>query len=187
MSDVVVPALDPDESNYAHCQVVDVLPIRAERFFDWYIDEPIENFMLGTPFVSPVLGCEPLPGDPYGVPGSERLIKFKDGTVARERILSTDFPNSYFYMPYAYDNPIRLFSDHAKGRMTALPEGDNARIVWDYAFHARNRLALNVVKLFVALDWKRNMANGLKVIKAHLAEHGPEKRIHEVGGALKVA
>lgn len=178
---VTVPQLDPDESNYAHCQIVDILDVEADQFFDWYVSEPIENFMHGTAFVSPITGCSPLPGPDYGVPGSERMIHFKDGTEAREYIISTDFPRSYFYLPYAYNNPIRLFSDHAKARMTALPEGPGkTRIVWDYAFHGRNKLSLQVVKLFVQLDWTRNMRNGLNVIKAHLAKHGVAKRIHEV-------
>lgn len=187
MNQTTAPELDPDESNYAHCRVVEVLPIEADKFFEWYLQEPIENFMHGTLMVSPVSGTQPLPGDAYGVPGSERLITFKDGTVARERIISMDLPRSYFYMPYAYTNPMRLFSDHAKATMASVPEGDNARIVWDYAFHARNKASLQVVKLFVSFDWRRNMANGLKVIKAHLEKHGPTKRIHEVADLAEAA
>ena len=63
--------------------------------------------------------------------------------------------------------------------MQALPEDGKTRIVWDYAFHARNGIALPVLKLFVTLDWKRNLANGLSVLKKHLETHGTDKRIHE--------
>jgi len=175
----IVPSQDPNEENYAHCQVTALMPIEADRFFDWYMDEPIENFMRGTTFVAPIIGTALLSGTTYRNAGDQRRIHFKDGTVASELILSTDFPRSYSYQPYAYDNPIRLFSDYAKSTMAAVSEGPQTKIVWDYAFHARNKAALQVVKLFVALDWKRNLQNALAVIEKHLAEHGPSKHIHE--------
>jgi hypothetical protein len=43
------------------------------------------------------------------------------------------------------------------------------------------------VKLFVTLDWKRNLMNGLKIIKAHLEVHGTSKRIHEVNDLKKAS
>lgn len=184
MAHLSAPALDPDERNYAHCQVSAIMPVAAETFFDWYMREPIENFMLGTALVAPITGTALIAGSTYLVEGDERRIHFRDGTVARERILATDFPRSYSYLPYAYDNPIRLVSDYAKATMTALPANDGeARIVWDYAFHAKNRAALQVVRLFVALDWKRNLQNGLDVIQRHLAEHGTARRIDEARAA----
>jgi len=187
LTEIIAPDIDLDEANYAHCQVVEILPIKAEDFFKWYMIEPPENFMRGTLVVSPVTGTGPLPGPDYGVEGSARTFSFKDGTVASERILSTNLPHEYFYQPYAYNNPMCMLADYAKSTMRSIPEGDNARIVWDYAFHARNKLALPFVKMFVSLDWKRNMANGLKIIKAHLAEHGTTKSIHEVENLNKAA
>ena len=187
MAALTAPALDPDETNYAHCQVTSVVPVKADDFFDWYMSEPIENFMLGTAFVSPIIGTALLSGTGFRQPGDQRRIHFKDGTVASEVIRSTDFPRSYSFQPYAYDNPIRFFSDYAKATMTALPESDEAKIVWDYAFHAKNKPSLQVVRLFVALDWKRNLQNALGVIQAHLAAHGTSRHIHEAGLAAKAA
>lgn len=187
MNHPTAPALDSDEANYATCQVTALMPIAANDFFDWYMAEPIENFMLGTLFVPPITGVELVGCDNFLEPDALRLITFRDGTIAWEKLLSTDFPHSYSYMPYAYTNPMRLFSDHAKATMTAVPEGGQARIVWDYAFHARNRAVLPIVKLFVALDWKRNLANGLAVIRNHLAEHGAQKRIHEAAAFDRAA
>ncbi|MEE9315086.1 MAG: SRPBCC family protein [Rhizobiaceae bacterium] len=187
MPHIIAPDLDPDDSNYAHCQVIETLPIPADSFFDWYMDEPPENFMMGTLVVSPITGTEPISKEPYGKPGTSRLFNFKDGTVARERIISMDMPREYFYQPYGYDNPIHLLSDYAKSTMRAEPDGENTRIVWDYAFHAKNKVALQVVRLFVSFDWKRNLQNGLTVIKAHLEEHGTSKRIHEVIARDKAA
>ncbi len=175
----VAPDIDPDESNYAHCRVEETLPIKADTFFDWYLNEPIPNFMIGTLIVSPVSGVSALPGQTYGVPGHSRIIEFKDGTIAYERILTSDFPRQYFYQPYAFTNPVRLISDHAKATMKAVQEGDHTRIVWDYAFHARHKLFVPFLKLFVSLDWARNMRNGLKVIKKHMDVHGTSKHIHE--------
>lgn len=167
-----VPVLDTDESNYAHCQVTERVPVSADQFFAWYMKQPIEAFMLGTAFVSPIIGTEPLEGPAFGAIGSRRKIFFKDGTVASEAITSADFPRAYSYLPYAYNNPIRLFSDYAKATMSVVPDGDQTLIVWDYAFHARNRMGLQVVKLFVKLDWARNLGNALKVIRKHLETHG---------------
>lgn len=179
MTDPIAPALDPDDSNYAHCRVIERLPIPADQFFDWYIAEPIENFMLGTFFVSPIIGTRVITEGPFGSKGTARHISFKDGTVAYERVTETNYPHGYSYQPYAYDNPIRLFSDYAKATMTAEPDGDGCRIVWDYAFHAKNKAALQVVKLFVKLDWARNLANGLKVIRAHMEKHGVSRSIRD--------
>ncbi len=40
------PAPHPaDDENYATCRVETVIGIRADAFFDWYMHEPIENFM----------------------------------------------------------------------------------------------------------------------------------------------
>ncbi len=187
MPHIIAPEIDLDESNYAHCQVIETLPIPADTFFDWYMDEPPENFMVGTLIVAPITGTEPISAEPYGKPGTSRLFHFKDGTVARERILTMDMPREYFYQPYGYDNPIHFLSDHAKSTMRAEPDGENTRIVWDYAFHAKNKVALPFVKLFVSLDWKRNLMNGLKIIKAHLEAHGTSKRIHEVNYLKKAS
>ena len=181
------PDLDPDDTNYAHCQVIETLPIPADSFFEWYMGEPPENFMMGTIVVPPIIGTEPLSKEPYGNAGTSRIFHFKDGTVAAERIISMDMPREYFYQPYAYDNPIHFLSDHAKSTMRAEPDGENTKIIWDYAFHAKNKYALPLVKLFVSLDWKRNLTNGLKVIKAHLEVHGTSKRIHEVSDLKKAA
>ena len=187
MNVIGAPDLDPNESNYAHCRVEEIMPIPADTFFDWYIGEPIENFMLGTLIVPPIVGTKTMTESPFGAPGSDRLIHFKDRTVARERVLTSDYPRSYSYQPYAYTNPMRLFSDHAKATMTAVPEGEHARIVWDYAFHARSTMALPIVRLFVQMDWKRNLAGGLKVIRAHLEQHGTSRRIHEVRPSRQAA
>jgi hypothetical protein len=174
------PDIDPNDKNYAHCRVEEILPVKAEAFFDWYMKEPIKNFMRGTLIVSPVTGEKALPNQTYGVIGHSRFIEFKDRTSAYERVLSTDFPRAYSYQPYAFTNPVRLISDHAKATMTAVPEGDHTRIIWDYAFHARHWMFLPLLRGFVSLDWKRYLKNGLNVIKAHLAVHGVDKRIDEV-------
>jgi len=180
MSNPIAPQMDLDEGNYAHCQVSEYLPIAPDRFFDWYISEPIENFMLGTLIVPPITGTRVLTEGPFGGAGSARHISFKDGTIAYEKVISTDYPRAYSYQPYAYNNPVRLLSDYAKATMSVQPEGDGARVVWDYAFHARNKMALPAVKLFVKLDWARNLSNGLKIIRAHLEQHGVSRRIDEV-------
>lgn len=187
MDHPIAPQLDSDESNYATCQVSEVMPVAWDAFFDWYMAEPIENFMRGTLIVPPITGTQLVGCDRFLEPGSTRRIAFRDGTIAWETVLSTDFPRSYSYMPYAYTNPMRLFSDHAKATMTVAPEGESARVIWDYAFHARSKAVLPVVKLFVTLDWKRNLSKGLAVIKAHLAEHGTQRRIDQAPAAAHAA
>ena len=173
------PAPAESDGTYAKCRVEEMIDLPAEDFFDWYMNEPIENFMLGTLVVPPITGTEAIPGPEWGRAGAARKIFFKDGTTALERILETDLPNGYRYQPWAYTSPVRLLSDYAVSEMRVLPEDGKSRIVWDYAFHARNGISLPVLKLFVALDWKRNLAGGLKVLKAHLEQHGTDKRIHE--------
>lgn len=180
MPDFPAPDIDPDESNYAHCQVSEELSVPADAFFDWYMKEPIENFMLGTLVVSPVTGVEPLSDKPFGEVGSARLIHFKDGTIARERVLTNDLPRQYSYQPYGYNNPMHLLADYAKATMRIEPHGEGSRVIWDYAFHAKNKAALPLVKLFVKLDWNRNLTGALKIIKHHLEHHGPTVHIHAV-------
>lgn len=180
MTDTGHPAApDPADNGYATCRVEDVIAVPADSFFDWYMFEPIENFMLGTLIVPPITGTEPIDGPAWGEPGAARKIFFKDGTSSLERILSTDLPRSYSYQPWAYTSPVRFLSDHAVSTMSALPEGDATRIVWDYGFHPKNALAKPLLQGFVSLDWKRNLQNGLNVIKQHLEAHGTAKRIHE--------
>ncbi len=179
MAEIAAPALTEDAGKYAHCRLEEVIDLPAESFFDWYLSEPIENFMLGTLVVPPITGTEALPGPDWGEPGAARKIFFKDGSTALERILSTDLPNGYRYQPWAYTSPVRLLSDYAVSEMRVAPENGKTRLTWNYAFHARNGIALPVLKLFVSLDWKRNLANGLRVLKAHLELHGTDKRIHE--------
>ncbi len=188
MPNFPIPEIDPDESNYAHCQVTEILPIAADTFFDWYMAEQPENFMRGTMLVSPMVGVEQLSAEPFGAPGTTRLFHFKDGTVAREIVLASDFPRKYSYQPYGYDNPIHFLSDHAKATMRADPNSDGTTLVtWDYAFHAKNKFALPPVGLFVSLDWKRNLANALKVIKAHLEVYGTSRQMGEVSDLEQVA
>lgn len=177
------PAPEPAKDGYATCRVESLINIPAESFFDWYMHEPIENFMLGTLIVPPITGTEALPGPAWGEAGAARKIFFKDGSSSLERILSTDLPRSYSYQPWAYTSPVRLLSDYATSTMNALPEGDTTRIVWDYGFHARNAIAKPLLKGFVSLDWKRNLENGLAVLKKHLEAHGTARRIHEVAKA----
>ncbi len=187
MPNIPVPTIDPDESNYAHCRVVETLPIAADSFFEWFMAEKPENLMRGTVLVSPVIRTEKLTAEPFGAPGTSRMFYFKDGTIAREVILSSDFPREYSYQPYGYDNPIHILSDYAKATMRAEPEGDRTRVIWDYAFHAKNKYALQPVKLFVSFDWKRNLTNALKVMKAHLEVHGASKQIDDVSDLNQVA
>jgi hypothetical protein len=174
------PDIDPNEGNYAHCRVEETLPIKADTFFDWYMKEPIENFMIGTLIVAPIVAVKAVGEEVFGVPGHNRLIEFKDRTIAYERVLTSDFPRKYSYQPYAFTNPVRLISDHAKATMEAVPEGEHTRIIWDYAFHARHRLFVPILQLFVSLDWTRNLRKGLRVIKKHIEVHGTSKRIDEV-------
>lgn len=174
------PAPEPAKDGYATCRVEILIDIPAEKFFDWYIGEPVENFMLGSVMVPAIVATRPLPGPAWGEPGAARQFTFKDGTVASERILSTDFPRSYSYQPWAYDNPVRLLSDYATSTMSALPEGGKTRIVWDYGFHARQGWMVPLLQAFVSLDWSRNLNNGLKVLKSHLETHGTSLHIHEV-------
>lgn len=180
MSQNTAPAPDTGEGLYARCRLEEVIDVPAETFFNWYMHEPIENFMHGTMVVPPITGTEALPGPEWGEPGAARKIFFKDGTTSLERILETDMPRGYSYQPFAYTSPVRLLSDYAVSTMQALPEGDKTRIVWDYGFHARSGIAVPVLKLFVTYDWKRNLANALRTLKMHLEVHGTGKRIHEV-------
>ena len=168
------------KDGYATCRIETIVDVPADSFFDWYMREPVENFMVGSVMVPPIVATKPLPGPEWGMTGAARHFTFKDGTVALERILSTDLPRSYTYQPWAYDNPIRLLSDHAVSTMSALPEDGKTRIVWDYGFHARQGWMVPLLQAFVSLDWSRNLANGLKIIKAHLEAHGTAQRIHEM-------
>lgn len=162
---------------YASTSVETVIDIAPDNFFAWYLFEPIENFMLGTLIVPPITATEALPGPAWGEAGSIRKITFKDGTTSLERILSTDLPRSYRYQPWAYTNPVRVLSDYAVSSMRVEPIGGKCRVVWDYSFHARYRFAKPLLQLFVTLDWRRNLANGLKIVKQHLETAGPASRI----------
>jgi hypothetical protein len=42
------PAPAPALDGYATCRVECVVDVPANQFFDWYMHEPIENFMHGT-------------------------------------------------------------------------------------------------------------------------------------------
>jgi hypothetical protein len=181
------PEVDLDDANYAHCQVTETFQIHPDQFLKWLLNEPLENFMLGTMVVSPIVGTELLSEEAYGAAGTSRLIHFKDKTIAKERVLSENFPESYSYQAYGYNNPIRFLADYAKAAMRVEADGENTRLIWDYAFHSKNKAALSVVKLFVSLDWKRNMTNALAIVKAHLEEHGPSVHIHEVSDLKKAA
>ncbi len=182
MSPDFTPAPEPDRNSaaYAWVRVEETIDVPADEFMGWYMFEPIENFMLGTIVVPPITGTEPLPGPAWGMPGAGRRIFFRDGTVSLERMLSTDLPRGYSYQPWAYTNPVRLLSDHAVSTMRAEAAGTMTRIVWDYGFHARSRMARPLLQLFVNLDWKRNLQGALRVLKTHLEVHGTGKRIHEV-------
>jgi len=177
------PALDGDPGRYASVRVEETIAIDADAFLPWYMHEPIENFMLGTLAVPPITGTEMLPGPAWGELGAARRIHFRDGTVSLERITALDLPRSYSYQPWAYTNPVRLISGHAVSTMAALPDPSGTRIVWDYGFHARSALVRPLLQAFVTLDWRRNLANGLKVLKLHLEAHGTARRIHEVARA----
>lgn len=179
MPSPVPPAPESHEADnlYASTSVETVIDILPEAFFAWYLFEPIENFMLGTLIVPPITGTEMLAGPAWGEPGSTRKITFKDGTTSLERILSTDLPRSYRYQPWAYTNPVRLLSDYAVASMRVEPEGNKSRVIWDYSFHSRNIFAKPFLQLFVTLDWQRNLAKGLKVVKEHLETSGPSNRI----------
>lgn len=177
VSNSTAPDPEKKDSAYASVRVETCIDMNADDFFAWYLQEPLENFMLGTMIVPPITGSTVLSGPQWGKAGSSRKIFFKDGTTSLERIIETNLPHSYHYQPWAYTNPVRLISDYAVSTMHAVPEGNKTRIIWDYGFHARHRLVKPLLQLFVTLDWKRNLANGLKVIKAHLETHGTSRRI----------
>lgn len=174
------PAPTPAKEGYATCRVECVVDIAADTFFDWYLFEPIENFMHGTMIVAPITGTQMMDGPAWPETGSVRGISFKDGTTALERITSMNLPRSYCYQPWAFTNPIRLLSNYATATMSALPENGKTRIVWDYGFHPRSPIMRPLLQAIVSLDWKRNLQNGLDVLKAHLDVHGTAKRIHEI-------
>ncbi len=173
------PDIDADGSNYAHCSVSILIDIKPAEFFEWYTAQRLEDFLLGTLVVPPITHTEMLEGPDWGAKDSARKIFFKDGTVALERITATDYPNSYEYQPWAYTSPVRFLSDYAKARTRALEENGQTRIVWDYAFHCKGSWALPLLKLFVQLDWKRNMTRAMDVIQSHLADHGTALHLND--------
>ncbi len=177
------PAPEPAKDGYASCRAETFINMPAAGFLDWYLYEPIENFMFATMIVPAITHCEPLPGPAWGETNSARKIFFKDGTTALERILSLNLPHSYSYQSWAYTSPVKLMSDHAVATMTALSENGGTRIVWDYGFHARHPMLKPAVQGFVSLNWKRHLENGLGVLKRHLETHGTAKRIHDVAKA----
>ncbi len=172
------------ESGYARCRVEEVFNVPFDGFLEWFVHEPVENFLLGTMIVPAISGTEALAGPAWGMPGSARKIFFKDGSTSLERIVETDFPSSYTYQPWAYTNPVRFLSDYALATASVVNEKNQTRFVWDYGFHARNGLALPLLRAFVRLDWKRNMANGLAVLKKRIEVHGIKHRIHEMQDKL---
>lgn len=177
------PRPESDMNRYATVRVEAVIDMPADEFMAWYMFEPIENFMLGTLVVPPITGTEPMPGPAWGEAGAARKIFFRDGTTSLERITATDLPRGYSYQPWAYTSPVRLLSDYAVSTMRAEPEGGRTRIVWDYGFHPRNALARPLLQVFATYDWKRNLANALDLLKAHLEMHGTSQRMHEVSRA----
>ncbi|MGB6118788.1 MAG: SRPBCC family protein [Mesorhizobium sp.] len=181
MSYPAAPEIDPVEINYAHCQVTEYLPIKADDFFDWYLSQPMENFMPGSLIVPAIATTDNVGAHSYGSVGSTRRIKFKNGKTAYERVFYTNFPRSYSYQPYAYMIPISLFSDYAKATMTVLPEGDGCKVVWDYAFHARNSLSLNFVRLFVKLEWTRYLSSALELMRNRLEQQTASAQGHGAG------
>lgn len=175
------PPLDPNEANYARCQVTEVLPVPFGTFFDWYFVEPVEHFMRGTVTVAAITSVENIPGFTYGRPREPRIYHFRDGTRAYEHVLESNFPHGYSYQSWAFTNPVKFICDHAKARMRAEPDGTGrTKITWDYAFHARNRLVLPFLQLFVGVEWRRSMRSVLGILKAHLARHGTTSQIHDV-------
>jgi hypothetical protein len=174
------PAPELAKDGYATCTVETVIDIPADTFFDWYLFEPVESFMVGSVMVPAIIATQPLESPAWPQPGSTRKYTFKDGTVALEHIVSTNLPRSYSYQAWAYDNPVRFLSDHAKATMSALPEGNKTRVVWEYGFHARQSWMVPLLQIFVSLDWTRNLNNGLKVLKSHLETHGTSHHIDDV-------
>lgn len=180
MDNTTAPELSKDLTSFARCEVDILIDIKAKDFFRWYVDEPIENFMLGTLSVSPIICTEMLDGPKWGKVGSARKIFFKDKSTALEKILKTDFPHGYEYQPWAFTNPVRFLSDYALATMKVEDVNGKARVIWNYGFHAKNSVALPLLNLFVRLDWRRNMTNALGLLKEHLETHGTGKRMHEI-------
>ena len=77
MENAIAPDIDPNESNYAHCRVEEILPIKPEAFFDWYFAQEPESIMLGTLVVSPIVKTLPIQGPTFGEVGSARSFVFQ--------------------------------------------------------------------------------------------------------------
>lgn len=173
MPNFPAPQLDADSSSYVKCQVAETLPIAAGLFFDWYLKQAPENFMQGTMVIAPVVAHEPLTRQPFGEKNASRMMHFEDGTVARERVLEENLPRSLTSQLFGYDHSIRLVADHATSTISVKEvDAEHCRVVWDYAFHARNAASMSVLKLFVPFDWKRNISNALNAMRDQLeAKH----------------
>lgn len=179
MIDRGAPALTLDDGLYAPCRAEIEINMEAKRFFDWYMNEPVENYMLRTLLVPSLTGFEMLEGPDWGKKDSARKLFFTDGTICLERILEEDFPRSYSYQPWAYDNPVSLISNHAHSTMRAEDVDGCTRIVWDYAFHAKNRICLPPLKLFMAGNWRPHLEAALARMRDHLETAGPDVHMHE--------
>ncbi|MBK8456761.1 MAG: hypothetical protein IPL47_06350 [Phyllobacteriaceae bacterium] len=175
-----IPKLDPDDSHYARCQVIDTIPVSPKVFFDWYWDEPAPNFMRGTLIVAPIIRVETLPGCTYGNPDEPIIYHFKDGTIAYEHVLKKDLPNGFSYQSWGYTSPLRVLTDYARVSLEARADGENrTKLVWTYDFHVPRRYLMPLARLFANYEWRKNLTGALKVIREHLEKHGAAKRIHQ--------
>ncbi|SDJ51687.1 Polyketide cyclase / dehydrase and lipid transport [Frankineae bacterium MT45] len=132
--------------------------VDVQKLFDEVVQEDVLPKVLHRYLLIPAVSHTEGNTGPWDVPGSVRTIRFTDGTSAREEVLEWASGRRFAYRVDKFTNALGPLATHAIGEWDFQSEPAGSGFRWTYHFHPRNRAAVPVVRLLVALIWRGYMA-----------------------------
>ncbi|NWG70216.1 MAG: SRPBCC family protein [Parvularculaceae bacterium] len=103
----------------------------------------------------------------WRAPGETRLITLTDGSSLEEELTGLDPGRRFSYRATRFSGPFGALVAQGLGEWSLTAEGTGrTRLVWSYAFAAKNALALPLLALLVRSLWPAYMQAALRRLKA---------------------
>lgn len=142
------------------------VPISVQKCFKTFVRLNPKDFLYHDAVIAPVKQIELIKGDAFDHEGAVQRLRFKDGAVIEEEILSFIPNQQIVYRGIGFTQPLVKWASHVQASFEFSKDGEGTQITWRYNFYLKDsvfKFARKPVfkKVVVDLIWSRMMRGTL--------------------------